>query len=143
LVGRDGLAPALGAFAFWLALPGAAAACSCAPPPPDAAAVLRSTPVIFWGRAVAVSEAARLRTYTVEVWAGNAALPATVAVKTASHSAACGVELAIGVIELIAGVGKDGAVWTNLCSKFAVDAHRPAIEALMRDCKPFGPCPAR
>jgi hypothetical protein len=143
LVGREGLAPALGAFALWLALPGAAAACSCAPPPPDAAEVLRSTPVIFWGRAVAVSEAAPLRTYTVEVWAGNAALPATVAVKTANRSAACGVELAIGPVELIAGVEKDGAVWINLCAKYWIDAHRPAIEALMRDCKPFQPCPAR
>lgn len=143
MVGREGLAPALGAFALWLAFAGAAAACSCAPPPPDAAEVLRSTPVIFWGRAVAVSEAAPLRTYAVEVWAGNAALPATVAVKTMNHTAMCGVELALGAVELIAGVEKDGAVWTNLCSKFAVDTHRRAIEALMRDCKPFQPCPAR
>jgi hypothetical protein len=131
------------ALALSLAFAGAAGACSCLPPSPDAAAVLRETPVIFWGRAVAVAEAPPLRTYTVELWAGNAPLPAKVTVKTLNHTAMCGVELGIGAVALIAGVEKDGAVWTNLCTQYAVETHRAAIEALLKECRPFQPCPAR
>lgn len=127
----------------WLMLSGGAFACSCAPPPATPEEVLRSTPVIFWGRAIGVSESQGLRTYIVELWGGNSALPVTISVKTAIHSAACGVDLPMYEPDLIAGSAKDGNVYANLCARCWVAKHKPAIIDLLQACRPFEPCPAR
>lgn len=130
--------------ALWAVILGAshAFACSCATPPVSPAEVMANIPLMFWGRAVSVQESGGTRAYVVEVWAGKAVLPVTVVVKTASSGPACGIELPLGKVELIAGVPKDGAVFANQCSKYWVDTHKAAIMELLKGCEPFGPCPA-
>ena len=131
------------AAAAFLVLAGPAFACSCAPPPDTPHEVMRRTPVLFWGRAVHMTEIQGERFYVVETWAGNAVSPATVTVRTRAQSAACGIELPLNQVELIGGTAKDGYVYANLCTKYWIDAHRPTITRLMKDCTPFAPCPAK
>ena len=127
--------------AAWLSAGAPALSCSCVRPPPTPEEVMRAIPLLFWGRAVGVQEDGKERVYAVEVWAGNAALPVTVAVRTARNSAACGVELKLNQAELIAGSLRDGNIHANLCNKYWVDAHKPAITEILKACKPFSPCP--
>jgi hypothetical protein len=104
---------------------------------------MRQTPILFWGRAVNVTEIQGERFYVVETWAGNAASPATVTVRTNAHPAACGVELPLNQAELIGGTSRGGHVYVNLCAKYWIDTHRPTITRLMQSCQPFAPCPGR
>lgn len=138
---RNAFMLALGGIAVWLALGGESLACSCAPPPATAQEAMRAAPVLFWGRAVAVKESGGERTYDVETWAGTAVSPVTVPVKTRSHSAACGIELPLNQVELIAGSAKDGFVFATLCTKYWINTHRPAIVEILKTCEPFRPCP--
>jgi hypothetical protein len=115
--------------------------CSCMRPPASAQEVMRTIPLLFWGRAVSMQEQGSERVYAVELWAGNEPLPVTVAVRTQRHSAACGVELPLNRVELIAGSVRDGNIWAGLCNKHWVDAHKAAIAALLKACQPFSRCP--
>jgi hypothetical protein len=132
------LAALLGA---WLSSAAPALGCSCVRPPATPQEVMRQVPLLFWGRAVSMQEEGNERVYAVEVWAGNAALPVTVAVRTQRHSAACGIELPLNQAELIAASTRDGHVQAGLCMKHWVDQHKAALAELLKICKPFTPCP--
>ena len=81
------------------------------------------------------------RIYAVEVWAGNAALPVTIPVRTQRHSAACGIELPLNQSELIAASPRDGHLQAGLCMKHWVDQHKAALAEMLKACQPFAPCP--
>jgi hypothetical protein len=118
-----------------------ALSCSCARPPVTAQEVVKKTPLLFWGRAIAMQEKGKERVYTVELWGGNAPLPVTIAVRTERNSAACGIELPLNQVELIAASTRDGAVRAGLCAKSWVDTHKQAIAEILKTCQPFAPCP--
>jgi hypothetical protein len=127
--------------AAWLISAEPASSCSCVRPPTTAEEVMRKIPLLFWGRAVSMQEAGGERVYAVELWAGNAALPMTVSVKTQRNSAACGIDLPLNQVELIAASTRDGAIRAGLCNKHWVDAHKQAISEILKSCRPFAPCP--
>lgn len=102
---------------------------------------MRRAGVLFWGRALAVQQTDGERVYTVEIWGGNHALPVTVSVRTARHSASCGIELPLNEAEIIAGSVKDNAVYANLCMQYWVKTHRAQIVEHLKKCTPFRPCP--
>jgi hypothetical protein len=127
--------------AAWLSSGAPALSCSCVRPPATPQEVMRKVPLLFWGRAVSMQEEGNERVYAVEVWAGNAALPVTIAVRTQRHSAACGIELSLNQAELIAASPRDGHVQAGLCMKHWVDKHKAALAEMLKACQPFGPCP--
>lgn len=139
-VPRSGLLAAIVMLATVLPV-GQCLACSCAPPPQSAEEVMRMIPVLFWGRAVAVQDSGGDRVYAVEVWGGNAVLPGRISVRTARHSAACGIELPLSQVHLIGGAVQGEFVHANLCTQYWVKTHHPAIVERLKACAPFQPCP--
>jgi hypothetical protein len=127
--------------AAWLVSGESALSCSCEKPPATPQEVVRKIPLLFWGRAVSMQQKGNERVYAIELWAGNAPLPTTISVRTQRNSAACGVELPLNQVELIAGSVRDGAIQAGLCNKHWVDTHKAAITEMLKSCGPFAPCP--
>ena len=120
------------------ASPALACSCRCA----DAATLLRETPLLCTGRAVAERVEGNLRRYTVEVTAvhkGEAA--GRIELGTAVHSAACGVKLTLGREDLLgAHPGAEGAR-INLCTQYCIGQRREELDRLIARCTPGGRCP--
>lgn len=110
---------------------GPALACSCRCQT-DAEAFVRNVPVFFRGKPTAKSVSDNERRYTFEVTAVHKGeVPARVSLRTALHSAACGVTFAIGQEVLVGAYPNAGGLSANICTQFCIGQKRGEVERLL------------
>ena len=116
-----------------------ASACSCLAPE-SARQALDTTPHVAWVRVKSKSIRGEDRVFQAEAWTGKGAVEITIT--SGKESSLCGTDLALGKPILLGMRQYKGQFQTDLCTRFAIDRFHDEIARIIKQCKPFGPCPS-
>ena len=117
--------------AILAASPAPVLACSCRCQA-DTEEFVRNVPVFFRGKPTAESVAGNERRYTFDVTAVHKGeVPARVTLRTALHSASCGVAFPLGQEVLVGAYPWKDGVSANLCTQYCLGEKRGEVERLL------------